>query len=249
MSQNDMYSSISEGSFEHSSIVLGEAKSAEVAWNTGPIAAYSRTIVRMGGGRGAKRRVGSTVGHGTLRRAKLDPEHGRGVVHTSFLQALHFRASDGDTHWLYVVDQYGEHVSARTAAPPHFVTEWYRRLARGPEACAPLAMNSYGLPIEEDELFWVVGASEADLAPSAEASWPRAPLEPVPFMDALYLSAYPHGRLRDRDGQRCRVYAVEERSAGKGRRVPARYGIRFPDDDTYWVVPAKEIVLAPAYRR
>jgi len=97
--------------------------------------------------------------------------------------------------------------------------------------------------VGEDDLFWAVGASDADQG-AHDAGSPRAPLDSVPLMDAIYWNAYRRGRLRDRDGERCRVYAVEERSAGRGRRVPARYGIRFPDDDSYWVVPENEIVLA-----
>jgi hypothetical protein len=108
-------------------------------------------------------------------------------------------------------------------------------------------MRSYAMLVGEDDLFWVVGAADADNE-SPQTDWARAPLDPMPCMDAIYWSAYRRGHLRERDGERCRVYAVEERRAGKGRRVPARYGIRFPDDDSYWVVPAREIVLAQTHR-
>jgi len=101
--------------------------------------------------------------------------------------------------------------------------------------------------VGEDDLFWTVGADHADQE-APETRRPRAPFEPVSFLHAIYWSIYRRGRLRERDGEQCRVYAVEERSAGKGRRVPARYGIRFPDDNSYWVVPASEIVLAPTIR-
>ena len=74
--------------------------------------------------------------------------------------------------------------------------------------------------VGEDDLFWVVGADDADQE-SAHTYWERTPLDPLPFMDAIYWSAYRRGHLRERDGERCRVYAVEERSVGKGRRVPA----------------------------
>ncbi|MGA2455599.1 MAG: hypothetical protein ABSG93_19005 [Solirubrobacteraceae bacterium] len=127
------------------------------------------------------------------------------------------------------------------------MVEHWRRRVHGPGACPPpSAMRSYAMLVSEDDLFWAVGARDPD-AGSHDAGRPRAPLDPVPFTHAVYWSAYKRGRLRERDGERCRVHAVEERSAGRGQRVPSRYGIRFPGDDSYWVVPASEIVLAPAY--
>lgn len=101
--------------------------------------------------------------------------------------------------------------------------------------------------VGEDDLFWAVGARDADQE-APDAGRPRAPLDAVPFVDAIYWGTYRRGHLRERDGEQCRVYAVEERRASKGRRVPARYGIRFPDDDPYWVVPASEIVIAATHR-
>jgi hypothetical protein len=100
--------------------------------------------------------------------------------------------------------------------------------------------------VSEDDLF----GSWAPATPTSEAPdthRPRASLDSVPFMHTVYWGAYRRGHLRDRDGEQCRAYAVEERSAGQGRRVPARYGIRFPDDDSYWMVPANEIVLAQTH--
>jgi hypothetical protein len=188
------------------------------------------------------------VAHGTLRRAKLEPQRRGRVIYTSYSEATHFRAEEGDAHWLYLVDEYGMRASATQVATDP-VTEHWRRLAHGPEACPPPgAMRSYPMLVSEDDLFWVVGAGDADQEPP-DTPWLRASLEPVPFMHAVYWSAYQRGRLRARNGNQCRVYAVEERRVGKGRRVPARYGIRFPDDDTYWVVPANEIILAPTYNR
>jgi hypothetical protein len=101
--------------------------------------------------------------------------------------------------------------------------------------------------VGEDALFWAVGARDADTE-APDAGCPRAPLDAVPFVDAIYWGDYRRGHLRERDGEQCRVYAVEDRNVGKGRRVPARYGIRFPDDDPYWVVPASEVVIASTHR-
>lgn len=204
----------------------------------------------MGTGRGAKRRASSPLVHGTLRRAKLEPmRHGR-VVYTSYLEALSYRTSEGNMHWLYVVDEYGMRVSADTTTSP--AVEHWRRRVRESETNVQQAMRSYAMLVSEDDLFWAVGAgddgvSNADVT-TPPLHWPPSPLEPVPYMHAIYWTAHPRGRLRDRDGSRCRVYAVEERRAGKGRRVPARYGVRFADDESYWVVPAREIVLAPTYQ-
>ena len=173
------------------------------------------------------------------------PRRGR-VVYTSYMEALHFCTEEGDAHWLYFADEYGMRASPEQAATDP-VLECWRRYAYGPGACPPPGvMSSYAMLVSEDDLFWVVGACEADQEPP-DTAWPLSPLEPVPFMHAIYWSAYQRGRLRERDGEECRVYAVEERSAGKGRRKPVRYGIRFPDEASYWVVPAKEIVLAPTY--
>lgn len=200
----------------------------------------------MGAGRGARHRTSSPFVHGALRRAKLEPHRQGRVVYTSYLEALRYRCEDGDTYWLYVVDEYGMRASAKQVAADPALEHWRRR-ANAPEACpSPTAMSSYPMLVGEDDLFWVVGADDAN-PESPETDLALTPLDPVPFMDAIYWSAYQRGRLRERDGERCRVYAVEERSAGKGRRVPVRYGIRFPDDNTYWVVPAKEIVLASTY--
>ncbi len=200
----------------------------------------------MGAGRGASRRASSPFIQGTLRRAKLEPERRGRVIHTCYAKVLSFRIDDGSTYWLYFADEYGMRASVPATIDP--VLEHWRRLAYGPGACPPpSAMRSHTILVSEDDLFWVVGASDADRE-APDAGWPRAPLDPVPFMDAIYWNTYQRGRLRDRDGEQCRVYAVEERNAGKGRRVPARYGIRFPDDDSYWVVPAKEIVLVPTFR-
>jgi hypothetical protein len=177
----------------------------------------------------------------------LEPERRGRVVHTSYVEALRFRADDGSAHWLYVVDEYGMSASPPVTTAPAPVLECWRRRACGPEACPPRSVvRSYAMLVSEDELFWVVGARDADEG-APDAGRPRASLDSVPFMDAIYWSAYRRGRLRERDGQRCRVYAVEERSAGRGRRVPARYGIRFLDDHSYWVVPAREVVIAPTY--
>jgi hypothetical protein len=203
----------------------------------------------MGAGRGAARRASNPFVHGTLRRAKLEPQRRGRVVYTSYLEALRYRCGDGDAYWVYIVDEYGMSASTAATTATNPVLEYWRRLAYGPGACPPpTAMRSYATLVGEDDLFWVVGADDADLE-QVERDLPRAPLDPVPVMDAIYWSAYQRGPLRERDDERCRVYAMEERSAGKGRRVPARYGIRFPDDNTYWVVPANEIVLAPTYRR
>lgn len=199
----------------------------------------------MGAGRGARRRASNPFVYGRLRRAKLEPQRSGRIVHTSYREALQFRTVEGDAHWLYVVDEYGMRASPTVTTDP--AVEHWRRRVLGREACPPpSAMRSYAMLIGEDDLFWVVGAADADQEPS-QADWARTPLDPMPFMDAIYWSAYRRGRLRERDGERCRVYAVEERSVGKGRRVPARYGIRFPDDDSYWVVPAREITLAQTH--
>ncbi len=100
--------------------------------------------------------------------------------------------------------------------------------------------------VSEDDLFWAVGAADAD-EEAPTAGWARAPLEIVPYMDGFYWGKYKRGRLRERDGERCRVYAVEDRRISRGKREPARYGIRFPGDRSYWVVPASEIVIAATY--
>lgn len=176
----------------------------------------------------------------------MEPERGGGVVHTCYAEALSFRTEDGSAHWLYLADEYGMRASA--PAVPRPVVEHWRRLARGPGALPPpSAMRSYAMLVSEDDLFWVVGASDADGQEAPDTSRPRAALDSVSFMHAVYWSAYRRGHLRHRDGEQCRVYAVEERSAGKGRRVPARYGVRFPDDDSYWVVPAREVVIASTH--
>jgi hypothetical protein len=176
----------------------------------------------------------------------LEPDRRGGVVHTCYTEALHLRSEDGSAHWLYLVDEYGMRASPIVTPDP--VVEQWRRRVHGPEACPPpSAMRSYAMLVSEDDLFWAVGANGAD-EEVPDTGWPRAPLDSVPFMHAVYWGAYRRGHLRDRDGERCRVYAVEERRAGKGRREPARYGIRFPDENSYWVVPAKEIVVAPTYR-
>lgn len=199
----------------------------------------------MGAGRGTRRRVGGPFVHGALRRTKLEPQRRGRVIHTCYVEALHYRTDEGSAHWLYLVDEYGMEASPNVTTDP--VVEHWRRRVHGPGACPPpSAMRSYAMLVSEDDLFWAVGARDAD-AGSHDAGLPRAPLDPAPFAQAVYWSAYQRGRLRERDGERCRVYAAEERPAGRGQRVPARYGIRFPGDDSYWVVPASEIVLAPAY--
>jgi hypothetical protein len=158
------------------------------------------------------------------------------------VEALRYRSGDGSDHWLYLVDEYG--MRASVTAPTDPLLEHWRRRACGPDARPlPSVMRSYAMLVGEDDLFWAVGATDADRG-VADAGRPCAQLDSVPFMHAVYWSAYRRGHLRDRDGEQCRVYAVEERSAGRGRRVPARYGIRFPGDDSYWVVPAAEVVLA-----
>lgn len=171
------------------------------------------------------------------------------VVYTSYLEALSYRTDEGDVHWLYVVDEYGTRVSADTITSP--AVEYWRRRVREPATSAQQAIRSYAMLVSEDDLFWAVGAGDADVSDADVAPptlhWPGSPLEPVPYMHAIYWSTHQRGRLRDRDGKRCRVYAVEERRAGKGRRVPARYGVRFPEDQAYWVVPAREIILAPTH--
>jgi hypothetical protein len=199
----------------------------------------------MGAGRGARHRASVPFVHGTLRRAKLEPQRRGRVIHTCYVEALQYRTDDGSAHWLYVVDEYGMRASVTAPADP--LLEHWRRRACGPGACPPPSVaRSYTMLVGEDDLFWTVGASDADQE-APDTGRPRAPLDAVPFMDGIYWGTYRRGHLRERDGEQCRVYAVEERSTGKGRRVPARYGIRFPGDDPYWVVPAREVVIASTH--
>ncbi len=173
----------------------------------------------MGAGRGAKRRERIRFGTGALRRAKLDPLRRGRAIYTQYSEALSFRTATGDACWLYRAHEY----SAGLAGKP----------------------RTYLMLVDEHDLFWAVGAREA-AAVAPDLRSPLPPLEPVSFTHAIYWSASRNELLRERHGTMCLVYAVEEQRQ-RGARVPTRYGIRFPDDDSYWVVPAREIYLAPAY--
>jgi hypothetical protein len=172
----------------------------------------------MGAGRGARRRARRTHQSGGLRRARLNELCGGRARFTRYAEAVRFRTPEGDECRVFLVEEHGV------------------RQRRG-EARTSL------LVVEENDLFWVVGAAQADAEP-AHPPVPRLPGESVPFRDATYWCARRNTRLREHNGQRCRVYAVEERRAGRGERGPVRYGIRFPGDEAYWVVPANELILS-----
>jgi hypothetical protein len=172
----------------------------------------------MGAGRGARRRAKSTFHNGGLRRAQLNALSGGPALYTNYQEAFRFRTREGNECWVYVVEE---------------SVGWARQAPRRHVVVA-----------EEDDLFWVVGARDADLE-SHNPDELRSPTDPVPFVHGTYWSTPRNKRLRPRNGTRCLVYAVEERNRGRGVRVPVRYGIRFPGDDSYWVVSAAEVDLPP----
>lgn len=173
----------------------------------------------MGAGRGARRRARRTHHTGGLRRTRLNELCGGRARFTRYTELVRFRTCEGDVCWVYVMEEYGPR-------------------SGGGDARRSLVVA------EENDLFWVVGAAQADAEPPPPYV-PRLPGESVPFRAATYWSAPGDRTLRDHDGRRCRVYAMEERPAGRGLRRPLRYGIRFVGEDAYWVVPACELALSP----
>lgn len=213
----------------------------------------------MEGGRGRKRRraapatgegrIAFTNSDGPLRRTKLEPWLEAAVVYTNYSATWSFRydayphTNEGTEYRCYLIDEYGGAADPAPSPVERYAVAYWRLKFRGPGPCAPRATRSYWDIVSEDDLFWVDGARQAD----EEPCWLSAPFAPVPYLGAIFLSGSRHPRLSERDCARCRVYAAEERSAGNGRRKPVRYGIRFLSDDSYWVVPADEIVLARTY--
>jgi hypothetical protein len=146
-------------------------------------------------------------------RFRLDAVPRRKPAYARYVEVVGLRAYDGTDFRVYWVEE-------------------YRRSGDTRHLC------SYGVVIDESEMFWVASARRLELG-SAEPD--QAQPGRVPLMIGTYRSLRHGVGLSEHQGQACIVYAVERVMDDTGTFVPSRCGVRFVGDDAYWVVPAAEL--------
>lgn len=172
----------------------------------------------MGAGRGRQRRLWKT-GTDPGERFRLDAIPSRRPRYARYRECLRGCAPDGMEFRVYSVWEYPRSGNAAKATRSIVV-------------------------VDEYELFWAASVSRLE----RQAGGSDGPsFETPPLMYATYRSVRPGYGLPEHQGQKCVVYAVEQRHGAHGLHVPSRCGVRFVGDerDTYWIVPALELDIGP----